>query len=445
LPAVPTEAEAAHAVELFIDAGATEAYFVLTAAGGREGLFAVVPVPTGADAASIEAAIKDVAVQRLLNSENVERVEGAVLAGNIATLTALRELNPVERTDLAAALAATSTHTLQIVVAPSEDHRQMIEQAPIGLPGLDSSLVRALSWASLGIDGPPRPKVKMVVQAVDPPGAQKLDAAGRVLLNMLVDRPEIRRNLVLGERIRQILAWKVDESTLSIALDDEQGDLSFLARATVLPMFVQAKAGADVAITTNNLKQIGLAMHNHHDTLKRFPAPATLNPDGKPLLSWRVALLPYLETGGQQLYERFHLDEPWDSPHNKTLIAKMPEVYRCRGSKAAEGKTVFVGPRNDGMIFGGPAGVMIRQITDGTSKTIGVVEVDDAHAIEWTKPDEWKFDPDKPVDGLGGHAGNGFHVLALDGSVHFILDTIDGNTLHDLLTFSGREATAFPE
>ena len=78
------------------------------------------------------------------------------------------------------------------------------------------------------------------------------------------------------------------------------------------------------AQSMNNLKQFALAMHNYHDTNGKFPAASSFDKDGKPLLSWRVHVLPYLEQA--ELYKQFHLDEPWDSEHNKKLIEKMPNV-----------------------------------------------------------------------------------------------------------------------
>ena len=77
----------------------------------------------------------------------------------------------------------------------------------------------------------------------------------------------------------------------------------------------------------NNLKQIALAMHNFHAGNNAFPRPAILDEKGKPLLSWRVAILPYIDQ--QALYDKFKLDEPWDSPHNKALLKEMPAIYRC--------------------------------------------------------------------------------------------------------------------
>src|SRR5262249_34008276 len=67
----------------------------------------------------------------------------------------------------------------------------------------------------------------------------------------------------------------------------------------------------------NNLKLIGLAFHNYLSTYGVFPASASFKKGKKPLLSWRVAILPFIEQ--EALYKKFKLDEPWDSPHNKKL------------------------------------------------------------------------------------------------------------------------------
>src|SRR5207249_2796575 len=77
-------------------------------------------------------------------------------------------------------------------------------------------------------------------------------------------------------------------------------------------------------VSQNNLKQIGLAMHNYHDTYRHFPPQALTDKNGKPLLSWRVAVLPFIEQ--DNLYRQFKLDEPWDSEHNRKLLERMPKL-----------------------------------------------------------------------------------------------------------------------
>src|SRR5207248_2297468 len=150
------------------------------------------------------------------------------------------------------------------------------------------------------------------------------------------------------------------------------------------------------------------------------PMPALVDKDGKALLSWRVAILPYIEQ--QPLYNKFKLDEPWDSPHNKALIKEMPATYLCPSRRQAEPFTTayraFVGP---GAMFEKGQAIGIQHITDGTSNTILVVE--SKEAVPWTKPDaELAFDPaaDPSLCGAGSPHPGGFNVLFGDGSVRFI-------------------------
>ena len=73
------------------------------------------------------------------------------------------------------------------------------------------------------------------------------------------------------------------------------------------------------------MKQIGLALRSYHQDQGRFPPAVVYSPEGRPLYSWRVLILPYLEQ--KDLYDEFDLNEAWDSPHNRELLAKRPAVY----------------------------------------------------------------------------------------------------------------------
>ena len=161
----------------------------------------------------------------------------------------------------------------------------------------------------------------------------------------------------------------------------------------------------------NYLKQIGFAMHNYHDTFNHLPI--ITDKDGKPLLSWRVALLPQLEE--ETLYKEFKLDEAWDSDHNKKLLERLPAVYKPVRGKAGKNETfyrVFVG--NGGM-FDKSEKVTFAHITDGLSNTFMVVEA--GEAVPWTKPHDLEYDPKKDVPKLGGMFDGDFHVLLGDGHV----------------------------
>ena len=205
-----------------------------------------------------------------------------------------------------------------------------------------------------------------------------------------------------------------------------------VAAAVLLPAVASARGAARRVQSMNNLKMIGLAMHNHHDSTKTFPAAYSANQAGKPLLSWRVKILPYIE--GESLYRQFRLDEPWDSEHNKKLIPLMPQVYKAAGSNAAPGKTNYLTVRGEKTIFPGAKGIRMAEIRDGTSNTIMAVEVSDQKAVIWTKPDDLEYDPNNPAAGLVGLRKGGFNALWCDGSVRFVSQGIDPQVLKLLFT-----------
>jgi hypothetical protein len=172
----------------------------------------------------------------------------------------------------------------------------------------------------------------------------------------------------------------------------------------------------DMIVSSNNLKQLGLAMHIFHDAHRRFPHAASDGRFGKGRLSWRVALLPYIEQ--DQLYKQFKLGEPWDSPHNIKLLDRMPEIYRPVRGNAQPNTTfyqLFTGPE---AIFREPEPLNLTQIRDGTSNTILIVEA--GRAVPWTAPEDIPYSSKGPLPQLGGMFGGDFHVAMADGDVHFM-------------------------
>jgi len=209
--------------------------------------------------------------------------------------------------------------------------------------------------------------------------------------------------------------------------------------ALLLPAVQAAREAARRNTCRNNLRQIGIALHNYHDVHGHFPAPASYDEDGNPLLSWRVHLLPFMEEA--RLYDQFHLDEPWDSEHNKQLIKEMPQIYRCPSSTHVEGDfhTCYVAPVGKGHFFEQHKEVSLRDLKDGTSRTIALVEADDAIAPIWTQPQDVSIDPQDPVRGMGGLHPGIFIAVYADDHVEEVRLDIDKNVLKALFTRSGGE------
>jgi hypothetical protein len=190
----------------------------------------------------------------------------------------------------------------------------------------------------------------------------------------------------------------------------------------------------------NRLKQLGLALHNYHDAYGQFPPIGTFDKPGRPLLSWRVHILPFVEQ--DNLYKEFHLDEPWDSEHNKKLLARMPAIYQCPNTKRKEaGLTTYLAPVGPSAMCTGDAhGRRISEITDGTSNTVLLVDAADERAVPWTKPEDLRYDPKKPAAGLTGHHPGVIAALFADGSFRWLPETIEPHNLAGLFTINGGEA-----
>jgi hypothetical protein len=146
-------------------------------------------------------------------------------------------------------------------------------------------------------------------------------------------------------------------------------------------------------------------------------------------LSWRVALLPYLEQ--VNLYKQFKLNEPWDSENNKKLLAKMPPTYRSPFAPKNSTKTYYQGFAGPGTMFEPGAKISLAAVPDGTSNTVAVAEC--GPAVEWSKPADLPYDPKKPLSKLELPYKNVLIVAMGDGSARALKPDIDETNLRHLI------------
>jgi len=181
-------------------------------------------------------------------------------------------------------------------------------------------------------------------------------------------------------------------------------------------------------------------MHNYHDAHGRLPPAVVYGEHGQPLYSWRVLLLPHIEQ--QDLYKQFHLDEPWDSPHNLPLLERMPGTYAPPPGKKSRMPAyhtvchVFVGK---GTPFEEKKGVKFNEecFPDGTSNTILIVEA--GLPVPWAKPEDIPYDAEDPLPRLDPLFRDGFRIALADGSVRFLSRKIGETSLRAAITRNGGE------
>ena len=178
------------------------------------------------------------------------------------------------------------------------------------------------------------------------------------------------------------------------------------------------------------LREVGLACMNHESANQRFPTNI-IGPDGEALLSWRVAVLPFIGNEGILLYKKFHLDEPWYSEHNKTLLKEIPKVFK--NVKEDGTKTSILGFEMDGAMFENDKQFNFGHITDGSSNTILIINAAEDLAVEWTKPADISLGDYKSREPKQLFRDGEENVVLCDASAHQVGGNVDAKTLQHLI------------
>ncbi len=399
-----------------------------------------------------------------------------VLVGTSATIERYETLQKADRKDLVDGLHATLSDDASggLVAAPGDDVRRVLRELWPTLPApftdLDATLMAdGVRELRVTLRRPPEWQARVTLEAASDVDAKTLKTlAERGLAQLVIMASQQQGGEPIAAALTQavpLLRPKQQDNKLTIDLAHDNPQVKQMVINVMLPTLASARESARRNSRMNDMKWIALAMHNYHDTFGSFPASAAIcDKDGKPLLSWRVAVLPFIEEN--ELYQKFHLDEPWDSEHNLKLAKDtLPGVYfgNVSDELKQQGKTTYQLPvteetgfapiadakiveRNfgDGKAFA-REGTRIQNITDGTSNTIMVVQVADENAVFWSKPDDWSPDLADPLAKLKQAGRDGFVSANMDGSARVIPFEVDIELLKKLLTRAGREVIDWDE
>lgn len=362
-------------------------------------------------------------------------------------LEEVSQISPNQDRDLDDAFAALGGGHCGLIVFGDDDTRKVVRDLFPKLPSpfekLDGPLIADhLRWGGISIDLPPTPKAKVLIETTDGQTAQVIEDAAGNALKLLDKVPMIQESMPGNElaEVLKLLVPKVDGNQVSLGFENLTEDAELLIKL-ISPPFKAASEAKQRRRRMNQFKMIGLGLLNYESVNGKLPPASVQGNDKDPMLSWRVHILPYMDQG--DLYKQFHLDEPWDSLHNKKLISKMPDFYAdsdpALKSINSSGRTTFLMPAHAETIAYSPEGTKYKEITDGTSNTIMTVEVVPERAVLWTQPADWEVDLESPLEGLKREDRKYITTGFCDGSVRIIDAEIDPKMLRGLLTRAGEE------
>lgn len=434
----------------FKSAGVTAAFGLLrmTDLDTMDSTSWVFPVNAGKGAANAAAAVKGLKLGNLPTPFSmVDSAPGVVLAcGNERQMTRLKQDAPANKRSLDDAASGLGASSIGLLVIGSEDSKRAIRELLPPMPEPFSAMTGGLladqtNWLGVSLTLNKDIGGKVVVEATDEAAAKQYAALAGDAMKLVMSLPgsddfiptELKSTLLDG------LSPEQTGKCVVISTDKLMSDRDRLTKM-LSPAIKSAQSLAARKIQQNTLRTIVLASHNYESAYEHFPTQAIVDANGKPLLSWRVAILPFID---QDVYKEFHLDEPWDSEHNLKLVKKMPAIYRDAGPDAfqnnQDGKTIFLGAAGEGLMFNGSTEVTFGDMTDGTSNTILFAAVAAEHAVPWTQPVDWQVDLQNPtaqlIEGNRTHA----NVAVGDGSVQSLRLNMNSKNWSGLLTIGGGE------
>lgn len=429
----------------FRDAGAQELFMFLSLDDIQSYYPFVAISHTNSSSEELKAVAREVVTSLVKESQLlvVSDFDNILFIGPQPTLERIRA-NRLPRRNDATQLLDLASAPFSFVVAPSEDHQRVLTEIFDRLPEpfeavSGKKLVNGMQFASLSFD-PSEFKLDLHISGKTPEsiGSNQTDSTHEIaskILEVLNDANNPLYDEFSTSAVEAMSLIELDKSQpakATLRLDPTR--LKQFSQ-TWLPQIAKRTSTSGKQFRKDSVRSLAIAMHNYYDAYRSFPKNI-VDKDGKPILSWRVQLLRFMEY--DDLYKQFKFDEPWDSDHNKKLITKMPRVFQTEHELTQQGKTVWTIPEGE-HYFG--SAHQFGDIRDGTSNTIMIIGVAPEASMIWTQPTDWAPDPENILKGIFSVSQTQTAFACGDGSNNWFSDKTAPKTLMKLLTIDDGEIT----
>ena len=358
---------------------------------------------------------------------------------------AVKDTKKTKRTDIVQGFDAMGSLPFGAMLFPSKDNPldlgkifPSLKKAK-GKEGEASGILNGLKLVTLGIYLDPW-RIEMVIQTENSELANDVQKSILKAIQSIPDLvqaqvEEVGKDPVFKALAAMVKSVSIKDDKVTIVITDFDPYFEIAARINE-----QNQAKAAAALSMNKVKNIATALLAYHKDKGKFPPAATLSKEGKPLLSWRVQILPYL--GHNFLYKQFRQNEPWDSEHNKKFIRRIPPSFRETQDDLNKGTTPFQAPVGIATLFNpGGTGTNSIQIINELSNTIMLVKVPEDKTAIWTKPEDWEIDISLPAKDLLKGFTNAIVFACADGEVKAIPLKEAEEKIKSMLVIDGKPKT----
>ncbi|MFK8112214.1 MAG: DUF1559 domain-containing protein [Rubripirellula sp.] len=411
-------------LESLKNAGASRAFITASTRSVTDrGPIVIVPCQNTA----IVEGLATVAMQSLWKGDGkkVHASEKVVLVGTTSAIDRVVGGTGAERSDLITALKQRADgfdHSL-VFTLPTESRQILASLWPDRMPESSPlqfsprAVVEDVNRVILSFRLPPHPEFLIKIETTGFVASERI--------NSMLDKA-----LVMDPKSKESI--RVEVSPESVTIQATPTEIQRLAEAMMAPVIVRSAQKS----TMSAMKQLGIAIHNYVVTNEHLPPRCFTAADATPLLSWRVALCPFIEQ--QTLYNAIQLDQSWDSPANAMHTATAIPLYMS--AQKATAKTTLRAPVFPGSLwYGDGPPKKFADVIDGLQNTIALIDAPSAAAIEWTNPKSWILSAEDPMSDVFGER-NVVTVLMLDGSARRLKKSeMTNQRLKKMLTIAGQE------